>query len=59
LSAYREGRPDEIKYVVSTSSVIPHLDHMVIRLAKQLPSGKVTAIVDETGHNELDEDDLR
>lgn len=59
LSAYREGRPDEIKHVVSTSSVIPHLDHMVIRLAKQLPSGKVTAIVDETGHNELDEDDLR
>jgi hypothetical protein len=31
----------------------------VIRLAKQLPNGKVTAIVDETGHNELDEDDLR
>jgi hypothetical protein len=31
----------------------------VIRLAKQLPTGKVTAIVDETGHNELDEDDLR
>jgi hypothetical protein len=59
LSAYREGRPDEIKHVVSTSSVIPHLDHMVIRLAKQLPSGKVTAIVDETGHNGLDEDDLR
>jgi hypothetical protein len=33
LSAYREGRPDEIKYVVSTSSVIPHLDHMVILLS--------------------------
>lgn len=33
LSAYREGRPDEIKYVVSTSSVIPHLDHMVTLLS--------------------------
>jgi LmbE family N-acetylglucosaminyl deacetylase len=33
LSAYREGRPDEIKHVVSTSSVIPHLDHMVTLLS--------------------------
>ncbi|CAK9222267.1 unnamed protein product [Sphagnum troendelagicum] len=41
FSAYREGRANEIKHVISTSTIIPHLDHMIIRLAKQLPQGKV------------------
>ncbi len=29
FSAYREGRVNEIKHVISTSTIIPHLDHMV------------------------------
>lgn len=29
LAAYREGNSDEIKHVVNSSHIIPHLDHMV------------------------------
>ena len=29
LSAYGEGSADEIKHVVASSYIIPHLDHMV------------------------------
>lgn len=29
LAAYHEGNVDEIKHVVNSSYIIPHLDHMV------------------------------
>jgi len=29
LSAYNEGNADEIRHVVGSSYIIPHLDHMV------------------------------
>ncbi|KAJ7549130.1 hypothetical protein O6H91_07G041500 [Diphasiastrum complanatum] len=57
LQAYREADPEEIKYVVSKSSTIQHLDHMIIRLAKQLPTGDMKAIASASGNiqdNELD-----
>jgi tetratricopeptide (TPR) repeat protein len=59
LSAYCEGNPDEIRHVVSSSHIITHLDHTIVRLAKQLPKGdvKATSVV-EPGDDELNEEDL-
>ncbi|KAK3034381.1 hypothetical protein RJ639_033985 [Escallonia herrerae] len=58
LSAYTMGDVEEIKHVAQ-SSTISHLDHMVIRLARKLPTGDVSALkANATGEEELDEDDL-
>ncbi|CAM6090974.1 unnamed protein product [Calypogeia fissa] len=61
LKAYREGDGEEIKYVVKSSKVIPHLDHMIVRLAKQLPTSPMTPGVGTSNQGPsdgLDDDDL-
>lgn len=60
LSAYTEGDIEEIKRVAQ-SSAVSHLDHMVIRLARKLPTGDVSALKTNASNEqeeELDEDDL-
>ncbi|KAI3881159.1 hypothetical protein MKW92_023398 [Papaver armeniacum] len=61
LSAYGEGDVEEIKRVAQ-SSTVTHLDHMIVRLARKLPTGDVSkhkygATKDEE-EEPLDEDDL-
>jgi hypothetical protein len=56
LTAYNEGDIEEIKKVASASTV-SNLDHMIIKLARKLPTGDVTAIQMNT-NDDLDEDDL-
>eukprot|EP00250_Pteridium_aquilinum_P035350 c9204_g1_i1 orf=229-1125(+) len=58
LKAYREGDAEGIKHTVKSSSLIPHLDHMIVRLAKQLPSGDVEALVSSVNDLNLDEEDF-
>jgi hypothetical protein len=59
LSAYGEGSADEIKHVVASSYIIPHLDHMIVRLAKQLPKGGLKALLPlEPSDDSLNEEDL-
>nr|CAB3488290.1 unnamed protein product [Digitaria exilis] len=59
LSAYEEGDAEEIKRI-GQSSAFNHLDHVVIRLARKLPTGDVQAIkkAADDGEESLDEDDL-
>eukprot|EP00268_Persea_americana_P013575 TRINITY_DN159_c2_g1_i1.p1 TRINITY_DN159_c2_g1~~TRINITY_DN159_c2_g1_i1.p1 ORF type:complete len:296 (+),score=86.51 TRINITY_DN159_c2_g1_i1:1181-2068(+) len=59
LSAYVEADIEEIKRVAQ-SSTISNLDHVIIRLARKLPTGELTALKDETAKDEeaLDENDL-
>ncbi|XP_020575384.1 gamma-soluble NSF attachment protein-like [Phalaenopsis equestris] len=59
LSAYREGDIEEIKRVAQ-SSPISHLDHVIIRLARKLPTGDLDGlkIEDADEHETLNEDDL-
>ncbi|XXG74629.1 hypothetical protein AAC387_Pa07g3302 [Persea americana] len=59
LSAYLEADIEEIKRVAQ-SSTISNLDHVIIRLARKLPTGELTALKDETAKDEeaLDENDL-
>lgn len=58
LSAYGEGDIKEIKNIAQ-SSTISNLDHMIIRLARKLPTGDVTALnKDAANEPPLDEDDL-
>ncbi|VAH51936.1 unnamed protein product [Triticum turgidum subsp. durum] len=60
LSAYEEGDAEEIKRAAQ-SSAINHLDHVVIRLARKLPTGDLQAIKKDVGGDDgdsLDEDDL-
>ncbi|TKW06612.1 hypothetical protein SEVIR_7G251200v4 [Setaria viridis] len=59
LSAYEEGDAEEIKRLAQ-SSAFNHLDHVVIRLARQLPTGDLQAIkkAADDGEDSLDEDDL-
>lgn len=59
LSAYREADVEEIKRVAK-SSTISNLDHMIIRLARKLPTGELVAMQIESLENVegLDEDDL-
>lgn len=60
LSAYAEGDIEEIKRVAQ-SSTISNLDHMIIRLARKLPTGDVSAMKANAGNEQeepLDEDDL-
>ncbi|KAE9461498.1 hypothetical protein C3L33_06611, partial [Rhododendron williamsianum] len=59
FSAYTDGDVEEIKRVAQ-SSTVKNLDHMVsliIRLAKKLPTGEVSALKAEQ-EEALDEDDL-
>lgn len=59
LSAYEEGDAEEIKRV-AMSSTISQLDHVIIRLARKLPTGDLKEIVVEETNDEeaLDENDL-
>ncbi|KAG6794070.1 hypothetical protein POTOM_003303 [Populus tomentosa] len=60
LSAYTEGDIEEIKRVVQ-SSTVSNLDHVVIKLARKLPTGDVSALKTDAGKEEeepLDENDL-
>ncbi|XP_031262391.1 gamma-soluble NSF attachment protein [Pistacia vera] len=59
LSAYREGDVEEIKRVAH-SSTISNLDNTIIKLARKLPTGEVTALKTDDGKDEeaLDENDL-
>ncbi|KDP34880.1 hypothetical protein JCGZ_09168 [Jatropha curcas] len=60
LSAYREGDIEEIKRLAQ-SSTVSHLDHAIIKIARKLPTGDVTAFkTDATKEEEeeLDENDL-
>ncbi|TXG48230.1 hypothetical protein EZV62_027524 [Acer yangbiense] len=59
LSAYMEGDIEEIKRLAQ-SSTISNLDHMIIRIARKLPTGDVSGLkMDATKDEELlDEDDL-
>ncbi|KAG9439629.1 hypothetical protein H6P81_019794 [Aristolochia fimbriata] len=61
LSAYTEGDVEEIKRVAN-SSTISNLDHVIIRLARKLPTGDLTSIKMERSKEEdeesLDENDL-
>lgn len=58
VSAYAEGDVEEIKRVAQ-SSTISNLDHMIIRLARKLPTGDVSAVVSKEEDEEaLDENDL-
>nr|XP_043620722.1 gamma-soluble NSF attachment protein [Erigeron canadensis] len=59
LSAYREADVEELKRVAK-SSIVSNLDHMIIRLARKLPTGEMIAMeVNSLEYGEaLDEDDL-
>ncbi|KAK6932029.1 hypothetical protein RJ641_001653 [Dillenia turbinata] len=60
LSAYTEGDIEEIKRLVQ-SSTVSNLDHMIIRLARKLPTGDLSALKAYSGKEQeepLDEDDL-
>ncbi|XP_010538652.1 PREDICTED: gamma-soluble NSF attachment protein [Tarenaya hassleriana] len=58
LTAYNEGDIEEIKKVAN-SSTISNLDHTIIRLARKLPTGDVTALrANNAEEEELDENDL-
>nr|GME03095.1 gamma-soluble NSF attachment protein [Ipomoea batatas] len=59
-SAYREGDEEEIKRV-GQSSIVTNLDHTIVRLARKLPTGDVSAFRSGTtrdNEEQLDEDDL-
>lgn len=60
ISAYNEGDVEEIKRVAQ-SSTISNLDHVIIKLARKLPTGDVSALkkADAVQDEEpLDENDL-
>lgn len=60
LSAYREGDIEEIKRLAQ-SGTVSNLDHVIIRLARKLPTGElhvVRADADDEPGDELDEDSL-
>ncbi|KAK9267187.1 hypothetical protein L1049_009607 [Liquidambar formosana] len=60
LSAYAEGDVEEIKRLAQ-SSTISNLDHVIIRLARKLPTGDISALKNEAANDQeepLDEDDL-
>ncbi|KAJ6724137.1 GAMMA-SOLUBLE NSF ATTACHMENT PROTEIN [Salix viminalis] len=60
LSAHTEGDIEEIKRLAQ-SSTVSNLDHVVIKLARKLPTGDVSAVKTDAAKEEeepLDEDDL-
>lgn len=60
LQAYREANIEEIKHLGQSKSAITNLDHMIIRLARKLPTGDLNAIVLSNAEEgePFDEDDL-
>eukprot|EP01018_Ginkgo_biloba_P029510 Gb_22676 [translate_table: standard] len=60
LQAYREADVEEIKHIAQSSSAISNLDHMIFRLAKNLPTGDVNTLASSVAIEEepLDENDL-
>ncbi|KAK4361387.1 hypothetical protein RND71_020339 [Anisodus tanguticus] len=60
LSAYAEGDVEDIKRVAQ-SSTVSNLDHAIIKIARKLPTGDVSAFKNESmkdNEEPLDEDDL-
>ncbi|KAI5572043.1 hypothetical protein POPTR_011G155200v4 [Populus trichocarpa] len=60
LSAYTEGDIEEIKRLAQ-SNTVSNLDHVVIKLARKLPTGDVSALKTDAAKEEeepLDENDL-
>jgi len=58
LSAYSEGNIEEIKRL-GQSSTMSHLDNVIIKLGRKLPTGEVTAVKADSDEGEaLDENDL-
>ncbi|MED6195500.1 hypothetical protein PIB30_038446 [Stylosanthes scabra] len=60
LAAYTDGDVEEIKRVAQ-SSAISHLDNVIIKIARKLPTGDVSGLKAETVEGEgevLDENDL-
>ncbi|PIN17746.1 Protein required for fusion of vesicles in vesicular transport, gamma-SNAP [Handroanthus impetiginosus] len=60
LSAYTDGDVEEIKRAAQ-SSIISNLDHVIIKLARKLPTGDVTSFkrgATDDQEEPLDEDDL-
>ncbi|KAJ7950652.1 gamma-soluble NSF attachment protein-like [Quillaja saponaria] len=60
LAANKEGDIEEIKRLAQ-SSTISNLDHVIIRLARKLPTGDVSALKSDTAKEQeepLDENDL-
>ncbi|KAG6755579.1 hypothetical protein POTOM_041412 [Populus tomentosa] len=60
LSAYTEGDIEEIKHLAQ-SNTVSNLDHVVIKLARKLPTGDVSALKADAAKEEeepLDENDL-
>ncbi|MED6179390.1 hypothetical protein PIB30_000503 [Stylosanthes scabra] len=59
LAAYTDGDVEEIKRVAQ-SSAVSHLDNVIIKLARKLPTGDVSGLKAETveGEEILDENDL-
>ncbi|CAL0304871.1 unnamed protein product [Lupinus luteus] len=60
LAAYTDGDIEEIKRI-GQSSAIANLDHVIIRLARKLPTGDVSALKAdnvEDGEEPVDENDL-
>ncbi|KZV21667.1 hypothetical protein F511_16373 [Dorcoceras hygrometricum] len=59
ISAYTDGNVEEIK-LAAQSSIISNLDHMIVRIARKLPTGDVSRLKSTTEEQEepLDEDDL-
>ncbi|PWA94593.1 NSF attachment protein [Artemisia annua] len=59
LSAYREADVEEVKRIAK-SSTISNLDHMIIRIARKLPTGELVAMeINSLEQGDpLDEDDL-
>ncbi|XP_073312229.1 gamma-soluble NSF attachment protein isoform X2 [Primulina huaijiensis] len=60
LSAYTDGDVEEIK-LAAQSSIISNLDHVIVRIARKLPTGDVSGLKRTTTEEQdelLDEDDL-
>ncbi|KAK7411733.1 hypothetical protein VNO78_03171 [Psophocarpus tetragonolobus] len=60
LAAYTDGDVEEIKRI-GQSSAISNLDHVIIKLARKLPTGDVSALKADNAEDEedaLDENDL-
>ncbi|XP_073027049.1 gamma-soluble NSF attachment protein [Primulina eburnea] len=60
LSAYTDGDVEKIK-LAAQSSIISNLDHVIVRIARKLPTGDVSGLKRTTTEEQdelLDEDDL-
>eukprot|EP00246_Nothoceros_aenigmaticus_P006336 TRINITY_DN1916_c0_g2_i1.p1 TRINITY_DN1916_c0_g2~~TRINITY_DN1916_c0_g2_i1.p1 ORF type:complete len:231 (-),score=49.85 TRINITY_DN1916_c0_g2_i1:276-917(-) len=57
LQAYRQGSVEEIKHVGSKNGTIKQLDHLIVKLAQELPTGDVSSLV-SLEDDGLDDTDL-